>query len=50
MTENQDPELLDDPQEGIGVELDLTAVSETPFDPDQFELPSDFEYLGDDVD
>lgn len=50
MTENQqDPELLDDPEEGIGEVVDLKAVENAPFNSKQFELPDDYEYEGDDA-
>lgn len=46
----QDPELLEDPEEGLGdnIVYDNEAVADTPFDPDQFELPDDYEFEGDD--
>jgi hypothetical protein len=48
----QDPELLEDPEEGQGdaIVYDLGVVLNTPFDAEQFELPEDYEYEGDDND
>lgn len=50
MSENVDPELLDDPEEGVGdnIVYDDEAVDYAPFDASQFELPDDYEYSDED--
>lgn len=52
MTNNQDPEMLEYTEGGAGDESAYirTVVDEIPFDPEQFELPADFEYEGDEDD
>lgn len=42
-----DPELVDDTHEQ---EEDVEAISLPDYDPDQFELPDDYEYDGEDED
>jgi hypothetical protein len=47
----QDPELLDDPDEGAGDNGVYGGFTLPPYDHSQFELPDDFEYKeGDDED
>jgi hypothetical protein len=49
---NEDPELLDDPEEGSGDEsaYNFDDIDNAPFDAEQFELPEDYEYDGGDED
>lgn len=41
---NQDPELLDDNEEGTGDASAYAGHAEEDYDPEVFELPNDYEY------